>query len=74
VTPARQDFLKTPAAGAAGEARKSIAQAPRPLPGGGRPKPARALPKCRTLYDYEAQDTDELAFRSGDLIEILSEG
>ena len=33
-----------------------------------------ALPKCRCLYAYDAQDLDELSFNEGDIIEILKEG
>lgn len=52
----------------------------KPNPGAGRPKPKPtpkpkpSLPKCRTLYAYDAQDTDELSFNEGDVIEILKEG
>ena len=52
----------------------------RPAPGVGRPKPKptpkpkEKLPECRCLYAYDAQDTDELSFNEGDIIEILSEG
>ena len=52
----------------------------RPAPGAGRPKP-RPQPKpkekllqCRCTYAYDAQDTDELSFNEGDIIEIVSEG
>lgn len=50
-----------------------------PPPGAGRPKPPPqkpkpGLPKCRCLYAYDAQDTDELSFNEGDTIEILKEG
>lgn len=50
-----------------------------PPPGAGRPKPPPqkpkpSLPKCRCLYAYDAQDTDELSFNEGDTIEILKEG
>ena len=52
----------------------------KPKPGAGRPKPKPtpkpkpSLPSCKTLYAYDAQDTDELSFNEGDLIEILKEG
>jgi hypothetical protein len=37
-------------------------------------KPKPALPKCKALYDYTAQDLDELSFKEGDVIEVLNEG
>ena len=52
----------------------------RPAPGGGRPKPKPKptpkpkLPQCSCLYAYDAQDTDELSFNEGDIIDIVSEG
>ena len=52
----------------------------RPPPGGGRDKPQLAakprqdLPKCRCVYAYDAQETDELTFNKDDIIEILKEG
>lgn len=52
----------------------------KPPPGGGRPKPKPkppakpSLPKCKTLYVYDAQDTDEISFNAGELIEIIKEG
>jgi hypothetical protein len=60
--------------------RKSVEMKNRPVPGVGRPKPKPAvkpkeqLPQCRCLFAYDAQDTDELSFNEGDIIEILSEG
>ncbi|XP_067665712.1 unconventional myosin-Ie-like isoform X1 [Haliotis asinina] len=51
----------------------------KPNPGGGRPrpkpnvKPKPALPQCKCLYAYDAQDTDELSFNEGDIIEIVKE-
>ena len=36
------------------------------------PKPS--LPKCTTLYAYDAQDTEELSFNAGETIEVLKEG
>lgn len=32
------------------------------------------LPQCKTLYAYDAQDTDELSFNEGDIIQIVKEG
>lgn len=50
----------------------------KPAPAGGRPRPTLktkpALPQCRCLYAYDAQDTDELSFNEGDIIDIISEG
>lgn len=52
----------------------------RPTPGGGRQKPKPnikpkpRLPECKCLYAYDAQDTDELSFNEGDIIEIVREG
>jgi hypothetical protein len=31
-------------------------------------------PKCKALYDYAAQEADELAFNEGDVIYIVKEG
>jgi hypothetical protein len=36
-------------------------------------KPKPALPKCKAMYDYTAQDLDELSFKEGDVIEIVKE-
>ncbi|CAG2209744.1 MYO1 [Mytilus edulis] len=68
------DFLKTPESGMAGVQRNSR----KPPPGAGRPKPPpapkpKAFPQCRCLYAYDAQDTDELSFNEGDVIEIVKE-
>jgi len=38
------------------------------------PKPVQQYKKCRALYAYEAQDTDELSFNEGDVIDIIKEG
>lgn len=49
-------------------------------PAPGRPKgkpglpPKPSLPKCRTLYAYDAQDTEELSFNAGEVLEVLKEG
>ena len=60
--------------------RRSTLEKNRPAPGGGRPKPRKdlppkpKLPRGRCLYAYDAQDTDELSFNEGDVIEIIREG
>jgi SH3 domain. len=50
---------------------------PKPVPGGGKPrpplKPKPALPKCQALYGYTAKDIDELSFQEGDIIEVVKE-
>ena len=52
----------------------------KPAPGAGRPKPKPtpkpkpSLPQVRCLYAYDAQDTDELSFNEGDIIEVVKEG
>ncbi|XP_037079375.1 unconventional myosin-If-like [Pollicipes pollicipes] len=69
-------FMRPPDAGVAGVKRASVGQPDKPVPGGGRPKPAPrqpALPKCRALYRYEAQDVDELSFEEGEIIELVQE-
>ncbi|KAJ8247890.1 hypothetical protein GJAV_G00251740 [Gymnothorax javanicus] len=84
------DFLKVPDRGAAGKeagvpssngAKAHRQPASRPLPGGGRPKPAPKpapkpkpqVPQCKALYAYDAQDTDELSFNANDIIDIVKE-
>ena len=38
------------------------------------PAPKPQLPLCKALYDYDASDADELNFKEGDIIEIITEG
>ncbi|CAG5115369.1 unnamed protein product, partial [Candidula unifasciata] len=70
------NFMRPPDPGVAGAQRQSLLK---PAPGGGRPrptakpKPSVQLPQCRCLYAYDAQDTDELSFNEGDVINLLSE-
>ncbi|KAK7115759.1 unconventional myosin-Ie-like isoform X2 [Littorina saxatilis] len=71
------DFMKTPDPGFAGQQRQ--VKKARPSPGSGRPKPTPKpklepqLPKASCLYAYDAQDTDELSFNEGDVINIIKE-
>lgn len=71
------DFMKVPESGQSGVQRNRHSTS-KPAPGAGRPKPkpqpkVPSLPKCKTLYAYDAQDTDELSFNEGDVIEIVKE-
>ncbi|XP_033123994.1 unconventional myosin-Ie-like [Anneissia japonica] len=76
---ANQDFLQTPSSGQTGRMRQSLRPGKRPPPASGQPRPARApkpqpnYPKCKALYAYDAQDTDELTFNTGDVFYILKE-
>ncbi|KAJ8287983.1 hypothetical protein COCON_G00006420 [Conger conger] len=69
-------FMNVPDQGVAGLHRRRSKEC-KPLPGAGRPKPAPKpkprSPQCRTLYAYDAQDTDELSFNADDIIEIVTE-
>ncbi|KAG8190757.1 hypothetical protein JTE90_024884 [Oedothorax gibbosus] len=71
-----QDFLKTPEAGVAGIQRLNTRQI-KPPPGGGRPKPPAkpkpALPQCKAVYAYDAQDTDELTFKVDEIITVIKQ-
>ena len=62
-----------PASPAAAAASVQPAQEPEPAPApepepAPAPEPAAAAASHRALYDYEAQDSDELGFAVGDLI------
>ena len=34
----------------------------------------KMLPQCKAIYDYDANDTDELTFKEGDTIELVKKG
>ncbi|XP_073408500.1 unconventional myosin-Ie-like isoform X2 [Dendrobates tinctorius] len=72
------DFMNVPDGGVAGVCRR-LSKEVKPVPGGGRakpapkPKPQPQLPRCRALYAYDAQDTDELSFNADDVLDIVRE-
>ncbi|XP_069624685.1 unconventional myosin-Ie-like isoform X4 [Ranitomeya imitator] len=71
-------FMNVPDEGVAGVCRR-LSKEVKPVPGGGRakpapkPKPQPQLPRCRALYAYDAQDTDELSFNANDVLDIVRE-
>lgn len=74
--PSNASYMQPPQAGVAGVKRASAQ--PKPVPGGGKPrpppvKPVNLYPKVEALYTYAAQDLDELSFKEGDIIEVLKE-
>lgn len=57
---------------------RNKSQVEKPVPGGGKPRPPVkpkpiTLPRCKAIYDYMAQDLDELSFEPGDVIDIIKE-
>ncbi|KAK2172541.1 hypothetical protein NP493_950g01025 [Ridgeia piscesae] len=79
-----REFLKTPDPGVSGgdsccSMQRRRSRKHTPTPGGGRPKPQPKpkpqphFPCGRCLYAYDAQDTDELSFNEGDIIEVIKE-
>ena len=45
------------------------ARKPRP-----KPKPQEKVIQCKCVFAYDAQDTDELSFNPGDIIDLVKEG
>ncbi|XP_071844159.1 unconventional myosin-Ie-like isoform X1 [Apostichopus japonicus] len=72
-TPNNQDFMGVPEKGVSWQKRASLHEQRKPPPGRPKPKPKPALPRCKAIYDYDAQDTDELSFIVGDVIDIILE-
>ncbi|CAI9622791.1 unnamed protein product [Staurois parvus] len=70
--------MNVPDQGVAGLQRR-LSKEVKPVPGGGRtkpapkPKPQPKLPYCRALFAYDAQDTDELSFNANDVLELIRE-
>lgn len=54
---------------------KTAAARPKP-PAPAKPKPAvkPKFPMCKTIYGYEAAETDELSFQAGEVVEIVKQG
>uniref|UniRef100_A0A672JMX7 Osteoclast-stimulating factor 1 n=1 Tax=Salarias fasciatus TaxID=181472 RepID=A0A672JMX7_SALFA len=50
--------------------KKSIGQRPPPAP---KPQPRPAGPRCRALYQYIGQDTDEISFEVNDVFDLVKE-
>ncbi|KAM9831170.1 unconventional myosin-If [Neosynchiropus ocellatus] len=65
------DFLNVPDQGMSGkQRRRSINQRPLPAP---KSKPPPPGPRCRALYQYVGQDTDEISFEVNDVLDLLKE-
>ena len=79
--PVDLSVLNVPQGGQCKTVRESMAVATeRPVPGGGRPRPkprvrtVTSLPRVRAMYDYEAQDLDEISLKEGEVLELVKEG
>ena len=74
--------LEVPQGGHSSTVRQSFMtelSGPRPVPGGGRPrpKPRNALKnvvRVKALYDYDSQENDEISIKAGDIFELVREG
>uniref|UniRef100_A0A8D3BH60 Osteoclast-stimulating factor 1 n=1 Tax=Scophthalmus maximus TaxID=52904 RepID=A0A8D3BH60_SCOMX len=62
------DFLNVPDQGMSG--RRSISHRPPPAP---KPQPQPKGPRCRAIYQYVGQDTDEISFDVNDVFDLVKE-
>lgn len=51
--------------------KRSISQRPPPAP---KPQPRPQGPRCRAIYQYVGQDTDEISFEVNDVFDLVKEG
>uniref|UniRef100_A0A669F4W2 Osteoclast-stimulating factor 1 n=1 Tax=Oreochromis niloticus TaxID=8128 RepID=A0A669F4W2_ORENI len=63
------DFLNVPDQGMK-QRKRSITQRPPPAP---KPQPRPQGPRCRALYQYVGQDTDEISFEVNDVFDLVKE-
>merc|ERR1740124_1293915 len=78
--PVDLSVLNVPQGGVSQTVRQSMAvPTERPVPGGGRPRPKPrertvvSLPRVKAVYDYEAQDLDEISLTEGEVLELVKE-
>jgi len=78
--PVDLSVLNVPQGGVSQTVRQSMAvPTERPVPGGGRPRPKPrertvvSLPRVKAVYDYEAQDLDEISLKEGEVLELVKE-
>ncbi|KAM7409711.1 hypothetical protein PAMA_001279 [Pampus argenteus] len=65
------DFLNVPDQGMSGmQRRRSVSHRPPPAP---KPQPRPQGPRCRALYQYIGQDTDEISFEVDDVFDLVKE-
>ncbi|KAI9517498.1 Unconventional myosin-If [Dissostichus eleginoides] len=65
------DFLNVPDQGMSGKQRKrSISQRPPPAP---KPQLRPQGPRCRAIYQYIGQDTDEISFDVNEVFDLVKE-
>uniref|UniRef100_A0A8C3AVT8 Osteoclast-stimulating factor 1 n=1 Tax=Cyclopterus lumpus TaxID=8103 RepID=A0A8C3AVT8_CYCLU len=63
------DFLNVPDQGMSGGMERMITRPP-PAP---KPRPQPQGPRCRAIYQYNGQDTDEISFEVNDVFDLLKD-